>query len=265
MGDAAESRRRAELAIIAFESIDDRRGRAQATLTLLFAMPESPTEDRLGDRLADRVVDDARAVGDRALEAGGLHSGADGMFARGDYAQALPRLEAAAALYEAVGRFGDLGTVYNSIGRVYRAHGRLDAALASQLKALSFHEKSGLSFSHMQSLNAVAVTYQALGDMAQARGYFSRALAIAESSGSPRVMDFLRGNLSTTLLAEGNAREAAAILEDIVSRGVDSYPSTRMVELAEAHLMLGNHEQALTWANKAVELCGSNDRSVFRR
>ena len=42
--------------------------------------------------------------------------------------------------------FLELGTVYNSIGRVYRAHGRFDEALRFQLKALALHEKGSSPF-----------------------------------------------------------------------------------------------------------------------
>lgn len=256
-GDAAEARRRAEQAMAALERAGDRRHRGIATLQFLrLSVVDAATEQVL----TEGIIADARAAADPALEASALQSFGDHLYQRGQYAEALPKLEAAATLFEAAGRLVPLGTVHNSLGRLYRAHGRLDAALASQLKALAIHEKTNSPFYHQQSLNAVAVTYQSLGDSQQARRYFERALTLAERTAAPRVLDFLRANFAGTLLAEGDAGEAAEILEGVIARALDTYPSVRMRELAEAYLILGNHDKALTWAQKAVDACGDEDR-----
>ena len=206
------------------------------------------------------MIADARAVSDRVLEGSALHSFGDELFARGHYAEALVKLEAAAALFEAAGRQVSLGTVYNSLGRLYRAHGRLDAALASQLKALALHEKSNAPFNHLQSLNAVAVTYQSLGDMRRARTYFERALALAEQTSTPRIQDFLRANFASFLLDLGDYRQAADVLEGVVARGLDRFPIMRMRDLADAYLRLGRPDVALAWADKSLAECGERGR-----
>ncbi len=206
------------------------------------------------------MIADARAVSDRVLEGSALHSFGDELFARGHYAEALVKLEAAAALFEAAGRQVSLGTVYNSLGRLYRAHGRLDAALASQLKALALHEKSNAPFNHLQSLNAVAVTYQSLGDMRRARTYFERALALAEQTSTPRIQDFLRANFASLLLDLGDYRQAADVLEGVVARGLDRFPIMRMRDLADAYLRLGRPDVALAWADKSLAECGERGR-----
>ncbi len=72
---------------------------------------------------------------------------------------ALLRAEAA---YESAGALADLGTVYNSVGRVYRAHGRLEEALKFQMAALDLHRRRGSRMMLIQSLNAVAVVHQRL-------------------------------------------------------------------------------------------------------
>src|SRR5262249_11970941 len=132
---------------------------------------------------------------------------------------------------------------------------RIDLALAEQLEALRLHEKSPSTFNHLQSLNAVAVTYQSLHDSRHARVYFDRALKIAERSGSPRVQDLIRGNLATTLIDDGEYARAARLLEEIVNRGVDSYPSVRYSELSSAYLKSGRSEAALTAAQQAFDRC----------
>jgi len=195
-------------------------------------------------------------VSDRAIEGSALHSLGDHLFTAGRYADALEKLEAATALFEAAGHQVALGTVYNSLGRLYRAHGRLDAALASQLKALSLHERTNAPYNHLQSLNAVAVTYQSLGDSRHARSYFERAIALADATSTARMQDFVRANFASTLLEEGDYQQAAALLEGVLARGMDRFPAQRMQELAYTFMKLGRLDIASGWAQKSVDACG---------
>jgi CHAT domain-containing protein/tetratricopeptide (TPR) repeat protein len=254
-GNLAAATERAERAVAAYEAAGDRRGRATATLQLLRVTKPSDREMAL----YDRVIADARAASDPVVEASALHSLGDALFARGSYAESLVKLEAAAALFEAAGKQVDLGTTYNSLGRLYRAHGRLDAALGYQLKALAIHEKSSSRFFHLQSLNAVAVTYDLLGDSHQARIYYERALALAEQTSTPRIQDFVRANFAWTLLAEGGYQRGADLLEGVIARGLDRYQGVRMRHLAYALLRLGRADVAMGWAQKAVDACGSRE------
>jgi CHAT domain-containing protein/tetratricopeptide (TPR) repeat protein len=256
-GDMPAARAHAERAIAAYDAAGDRRGRGLARLQAMSTAPLDLDEKR---RLTDEVIADARAVSDRVIEGSALHAFGDDLFTRGRYADAMGQLDAAAALFEAAGRQVSLGAVYNSRGRVYRAHGRLDAALASQLKALALHEKANAPFNHLQSLNAVAVTYQSLGEWRRARTYFEQALAVAEQMNTPRIQDFLRANFAAFLLDLGDYRTAADVLEGVVARGVDRFPALRMRNLAEAYLGLGRPDIALAWADKALAGCGEHAR-----
>ena len=98
-------------------------------------------------------------------------------------------------------------------------HERRDEALTYQLRALAIHETTDSPFELLQSLNAVAVTYQGLADPRSARPYLERALALAERTSSPRIQDFLRANLAAVLVDEGADAKAAAILEGVLARG----------------------------------------------
>src|SRR5262249_42320292 len=153
--------------------------RAIATLQLIRVAKLDRAEET---RLFQGVIDDARAAGDRGLEARALHSFGDHLFGAAKYEEALDKLNEAAAILAEVDDRRALGRIYNSVGRLYRTHERVEEALTFQLKALALHEADGRPFELMQSLNAVAVTYQALGDWPHARIYFERALALAETS-----------------------------------------------------------------------------------
>lgn len=255
-GQMPLAREHAERAMASFEAAGDVRGRALATLQMLRVVNLGLERER---PLYDRVIADARAVSDRVLEARALHSFGDLLFVSGQYGESLEALESAAALFEKLGQTVDLGTTYNSLGRLYRSHGRLDAALASQLKALALHEQAAAPFEHLQSLNAVAVTYRALGDVRRTREHFDRALALAKETSTPRIQDFLRANIASALLEEGDYQQAADLLEGVIARGLDAYPVLRMREAASAYLHLGRHDVALSWAAKAVARCGAAD------
>jgi CHAT domain-containing protein len=253
-GNWSEAETRARKAIDAFESVGDLGGRGRATGNLLRVAKMDPAE---ADRLTARAVNDARTTNDRRLEASVLHGWADGLFAGGRYEEAWETLERAATLYEDVGDRVALGRVFNSMGRLYRAHGQLAEALKYQLRALDLHQIAGDPLSVLQSLNAVAVVHGFMGHVKASREFYERALVIAEQSSSLRIQDLVRANLAAQLGAQGEFQRAARTLEEVISHGVDSYPSLRQAQLSWVRLQLGQPREALAAANRAVALCGS--------
>jgi len=255
-GKTSEAAQFAERAVAAQEAAGNRWGRAVSTLQLLRVARLDPAART---PLYERAVADARAAPDKVLEARALHSFGDYLFNRGAYVESLAKLEAAAALFTETGRQLELGTVFNSVGRLYRAHGRVDSALDYQLKALAIHEKTSSPFNHLQSLNAVATTYQTLKDYAKSRVYFEQALALADRTGSPRVRDLLRAGLASSLAAAGDYQQAATILEGVIAGKLDAFPRVRLRELSEAYVGLGRYEDAMAAAEQATKDCGVRD------
>ena len=251
MGRMPEARTRAEQALAAYEAAGDVRGRLLTLLQLVRVNPRSGESVKFYARVVDAAVE----AGDRGVEASALHSWGDYLFTSGQLEDSLARLEQAAAAYESIADSVALGTVYNSLGRLYRAHGRLDEALAFQMKALALHEREKSAFELMQSLNAVGVVQSMLGHTAAARGYYERALAIGEKSSSPRIQDFLRANIAGLWIDEGQFERGASVLEGVLERGLDAYPSLRYVRLSYASLKLGRMDKALAAALRAVETC----------
>ena len=255
-GNATDAAQRAERAVAAFDAAQDLRGRALSRLQLLAVSNLGVERERA---LYDRVIADARAASDPVIEARALQSLGDLLHINSSFAEALPKLEAAAALFDAAGRRVELGTVYNSLGRLYRAHGRLDAALAYQLKALAIHERTDAPLMHLQSLNAVAVTYGLRGESRQARVYYERARTLADRIGTPRIQEFVRANLASTMIDDGDDQQAAEILEDVIASGRDTRDVLRMRELAGAYLHLRRYDLAMKWAQRAVDWCGNRE------
>ena len=251
-GDRTDAEARARSAVSAYETAGDLRGRAVATLQLVRVARFPAGEDI---RVLEGVITLARTVGDRKIEARALHSLGDHHFTAGAFEEAFEALNGAAAVFEQIGGRSELGAVYNSLGRLYRAHGQTNEALKFQLEALAIHERIGSAFEHMQSLNAVAVTYQALGDSRSARPYFERALALAERASTVRIQDFLRANLAGVLIEQGAFAEAAGILEGVIARGLDAYPSARLRDLSRVYLKIGRNQDALAFAQRALDAC----------
>jgi CHAT domain-containing protein/tetratricopeptide (TPR) repeat protein len=263
MGDRPEARRRLERAISAFGKANDSVGRARATLEFLRTESTDTPENRA---LAERAIADARAGGDASLEAYGYHLLGDGRFSSAEYDSALAAYERAATLYASIpDDAGPLGTVYNSVGRLYRAHGQLQAALEYQLKALALHERGKNTFFLMQSLNAVSAVYQMLGDNDKARMYVERAVTIAEQSGSPRIQDFLRANLANILAALGEYSRAVELLEGVIARGADTNLTGRYLQLSQALRKLGRFDAALRAAETAMTRCLAVERETGNR
>jgi CHAT domain-containing protein/tetratricopeptide (TPR) repeat protein len=258
LGLSADARVHAGRAVAAYETSDDPAGRARATLQFLRVTPMDLDAER---RWSGKAAADARAAGDVALEGAILHGLGDQLFTGNHFEEALDVLLQAESLLLGTTDVGELGTIYTSIGRVYRAHGRFDEALRFQLKALALHEKGGSAFEHMQSLNAVATAYERLNDSKNAATYYERALGMAEESSSPRIQDFIRANLSARLIADGQFARAARELEQVLARGLDAYPSRRQKLLSLAYSKMDRPRDALDAATKAVDLCAKDEAS----
>ena len=243
----------AHRALDTYDALQDLAGIARAAMLILDLQDTDLDQSRL---LLERAVSSARATGDATTEGLVLHRFGDRLFTAGRYEDALGMLTRAATAYESVPAPIDLGTVYNSIGRVYRAHGRIDEALKFQKAALTLHQKEGDQYTLMQSLNAVAVVYQRLNELATARSYMEQALALAEKIGSPAAQDFMRANMASLLADLGQLAPAAEALEQVIARGLDAYPATRYVQLSEVYLSMGRGRDALAAAEQSLALCG---------
>ena len=254
-GQTADAVSFADRAVAAYDAAQSPHGRALARLQLLRVRKFSQEEKQA---ITERIIEDARLAGDRIIEGAALRGWGDSLFNAGRFEEALDQLTRARDLYHEIGQFDHEGTVYNSIGRVYRAHGRLDEALKCQLQALALHEKYGAPFELMQSHNAVAVVETQIGNLAAARTHYERALAIARQSGSPRIQDFLNANIAVLLNDDGEYEKAAHTLEEVIAHGTDVYPSIRYSNLSIAYLRLNRLTDAIAAADRALATCGDD-------
>lgn len=256
-GRTAEAMAMAERSMTLYAELGDRGGEARAGLRLGDLMFD-PVALR---PVTDRTVAAARAAGDLRTAGQALHHLGDAQFSAEHYEESMESLLAAKAAFEAAGETLDLGTVHNSIGRLYRVHGRLDDALREQQRALALHQRTDTDAARtarLQSLNAVAVSYQRLGDLVSARTYLEQALALAPTVRQTRAQDFLQANMAAVLAELGQLPQAAAALEQVLARGTDAFPSIRHAQLSTVYTQMGRHADALAAADRAIATCGTN-------
>jgi tetratricopeptide (TPR) repeat protein len=133
-------------------------------------------------------------------------------------------------------------------------YGQPAAALEFQLKALKTHEASNVPRLLIQGLNAVAVTYQVLGDNDRARAYYERALAAAEKTGVASYVDFMTANLGAFLSeSELDVDRGRDMLERAVAAGAGRFAAQRYSQLAEAYRRLGRYQDSLAAAERCRE------------
>ncbi len=241
-------------AIDGYSALGDRASAARAGLRLVNIIND--IDHRVP--VFTRAAENARLAGDAELEGSAFHRLGDALFNSNRFEESMVALDAAAVIFRRIGLTGDIGTVHNSMGRVYRAHGRLDEALRQQQLALELHRKSSDPVLLLQSLNAVGVTYQRMGYFEEARSYLEQALALAPSAtGAPNARDFLEANMAGLLLNFGQHSSAATTLERVIARGVDVFPAIRWAQLSNAYSRLGRHAEALKAATESIALCGT--------
>lgn len=251
-----------ERAADAYRTAGNHPGRVQASFRALASSAASPEFlERIGTLQAE-----AHALGDKDLEGRILHAWGDQLFTRSLYRQASEKLEGAAALFLDTRNLQDLGTVYNSLGRLHRAHGQPAAALEFQLKALKIHETLNAPRLLIQSLNAVAVAFQASGNNDQARAYYQRALSAAEQAGVASFVNFMRANFGSFLIETGtDVDRGRDLLERAIAAGAGQATSLRYTQLTDAYRKLGRFEEALETAGRALTTCRSPVDCIYAR
>ena len=233
-----------------FKAIGSRRGMAQSADALAYYLDEGPEKDAIRVEALALPPVDGHPAACRAV-----HQWGDQLFIRGRLAEAHTQLVGAVACFAARHEYSDEANTRVSLGRVYRAHGRLTEALAEYERAEALQARPGNRDSRgtVQSINAVAVTLQAMGRYDEARRRYEVALARARQI-APSTVPFLLANLSALNGSTGRNAEALALLDEALQNDPDTpYLGRRLQQRAHLLADLGRREEALTEATRAVE------------
>jgi tetratricopeptide (TPR) repeat protein len=169
-------------------SLNDTQGLLTIYDNLFYGMPAGAEKDALRVEALQFMRSTPEG---RAFECNVLHQWGDELFTQDKYGRAFTTITEAASCFDEVHDVGRLGRAYVSLGRVYRAHGRLDAALEQYTKALTLQQSVDDRLAAIQSLNAIGVTLGFLGRYGEALERLQEALGIAQRIGSERNIQFL--------------------------------------------------------------------------
>jgi CHAT domain-containing protein/tetratricopeptide (TPR) repeat protein len=243
----------------AFDAAGSRESKLTADFDALRIVDNSMGEDQ-ANAAYQTLREGVHALGPASelFEGQVLHSWGDWLFNFGDYDAAITKLDEAGRLSKSSP--SESGTIYNSLGRVFRVHGQYAAALQCQLQALALLEKSGTPHDVIQGLNAVAVAYQFVGNDAQARTYYERALAAAEKSGDHAYITFMRANYGSYLVDSGEHARGRELIAQTIADTPPYQLSRRFVQLADADRQLGRSEDSLREADESLKTCAAGER-----
>jgi CHAT domain-containing protein/tetratricopeptide (TPR) repeat protein len=254
-----EALRQFQAASAAFEAAGNRENKLTADYDALRGRAAGMTEDQFNATYQDlRDGVHALGAGSEVFEGRVLHAWGDLLFNVGNYDGAINKLDEAARLTKSSP--SESGTIYNSLGRVYRVHGQYAAALQCQLQALALLEKSGTPHDMVQGLNAVAVAYSAVDKPVQARTYYERALEAAEKSGDVSYITFMRANYGSFLVDIGEYARGRELIVQTLPDTPGYQLSLRHVQLSEVDRALGQNEDALREAEDAVKSCATGEK-----
>ena len=242
-GDHRKAQELYQKAFEIFESTGNLRGKAAVLLDT-----KQNTEEALAI---------ATQIGDKALQALALLTIGNNHWRRGEYFEAGKSLEHAIQILRELGHPPQLPAALTDLGRNYRAQGHPEAAIALYEEAYQLQAQMQDRVGMVQSLNAIGVAYGFLDDLQKSAEYYEKALSLAEQTGSPRVVDFIRGSLAGNALMRGEYAKAAEILEAILARDLDTNKLYRYLQLANAKAGLGRFEEALAAVDKSLEISRS--------
>jgi tetratricopeptide (TPR) repeat protein len=227
--------------------------------SLAYALGEGPEKDRF----RDEALTFARATpGGRVAECPVLHEWGDALFSDDRFSDAFPKLLDAVRCFEETGNDSQAGRAYVSLGRVYRAHGRLAQALEQYARAVALQHNDVDRLAEVQSINAIGVTLGFMGRDTEGLERLQEALGMARRLGSERTVLFLLANIASLHLDQGRYQQAIAPLEEILASSNPSFEALRLAELSRAYLGSKRPQQALDAAERAVTKARSESEQL---
>jgi CHAT domain-containing protein len=238
------------------------RGTSETTLqlrilsNLAYALEAGPEKDSL----RTEGLDFARRAGSET-ECDILHEWGDDLFTADRYREAFDKLIETVRCFERGTNASKTARAYVSLGRVYRAHGRLAEALEQYARAVALPDEDD-PLGAVQSLNAIGVTLGFMGRYGEALERMQEALGMARRIGSPRTVHFLLANVAAFHLDQGRYAEAAAALEEILATPGISYEVLRLADLSRAYAGLKRADRATEVAERAVSAARSDSDQI---
>ncbi|HEX4156536.1 MAG TPA: CHAT domain-containing tetratricopeptide repeat protein [Acidobacteriaceae bacterium] len=219
----------------------------------LYAQEESPD-----------YIQQMGALQKRAQDLDALCEEADILRVWGDRAHQDAQYQAAMNHYQAAdtlftkcpGDASQRAALQTSMGRLERQQGRPAAALPHYQLALKLQRQSGDPSYIPQTYNAMAVAYEAMGDVTHAIALYKRGLEEARHLHSQPFIDFLSANLGSTYANNGRPLLGIPLLEGATRHlNSDYLICIRHDQLGNAYRDTGHLREAASHLDVAVAAC----------
>lgn len=248
MGDTSEANRLYTQALADFRSAGDERGELTVRLHQLDG-------DKKGMEDCVALEEAAQRLQDAGVLAQALHIEGDFYYGIGNFSAALNLYQRSRELLQKLGEKANLAYLLTSMGRLEAHHGRPEDSFAYYREALRLQREVEDITGTVQTLNAIGVAYEDLGNTQQALAHYRQGLAIAKSIGAPRYIRFEEGNIATIYVSEKQYARAEPLLKKIIAEEKQPYIlAYRYHALAECYHDMGKEQLALDAANHAIEL-----------
>ncbi|HET6176251.1 MAG TPA: CHAT domain-containing protein [Candidatus Sulfotelmatobacter sp.] len=260
--DQATARKWLNQALKEFEAAGAETGMARTLLVLARVV------DSYGERvkLSSKALELAQKTGDTRRQGQALHEIGQWLFHEGDADAAEQNYKQAEALLQGPGnRIYRVGVLLSE-GRLQRAHGHLEDALATYDSALKLADEVGDKDLRIELLNAMGACYGDQEKYRDALAVFEKAFELSKQIGLPRNTETLRQNIAETYADLGQEKEAIAILEEVNRQTPDPFPygaQFRYATLALAYTKLNDYEPAKQAAAKSVEEARARKNAQF--
>jgi tetratricopeptide (TPR) repeat protein len=202
----------------------------------------------------------ARANGDSAaVRAKALYGLGRVMLAQGDYDEAAPRLEAAAALSREVADVEGLVFALADAAWIASAKGDADRATRLAEEALVEARRADNKMAIAAALHSFGCATLDQGHYAGAQALFAESLALRRQRGDQRNVANSLSYLGLTALLDGDYGRARDLLEESLALGRELknllLVSAALANLALVALFEGDRERATSLAREALALC----------
>ena len=239
-------------ALKVFEDRGLLKDKAELLITLAQATEGYP--ERI--KIDTQALEIGRQLGDRRVQGMALHGIGQWLFSEGDAKAAQEKYKEAEVLLDSPEDQIRLARVLLSEGRLLRAHGEMDLAIATYGRALTMAEDAGDKQGSVQIMNAMGASYGDSGNHREALAIFQRGFDLAKDMNLPPMTDMLQQNIAESYINLGEYQRGADILEEMNRRDPDPFPwaeQFRYATLAQAYHSLGKDELALASVAKSVE------------
>ena len=248
-GDGAELARQAAKE---FDETGDREHAIGAKLSAILMVQGSPAQPEMLS-----LLDEARALHSAGTEGSILHLWGDQEFQAGHFDGALQHYQQARKVLQACACDNEaLATLLVSMGRLERLQGQPQLALKDYEAALSLQRAAGEREYILQTMNAMAVAYDAMGERARSLSMYQKALAQAKLSNANQFIPFLEGNIGGQYLKMQQYDKAAKQLQMVIAKHPSDYLlCIRNNQLSDALLHLHRQPEAYAAADEGVNTC----------